>query len=350
MSDSQADTIILPSPMDTWILPLGDDQPCGPNLEFELGFHDLEQAVAGKPETSFAPAKPPDWQRARGLAEDLLKRTRDLRVAMCWGRARVSIDGFSALPLALTLLHVMLERFWDHLHPLPDSDDQSHQARQSVMAGLDNLSGLLGDVRNAPLSEARVLDGLRVRDVEVALDKLAARPGDVVRTHAQVLGFLAADPEIAERLRAQAESALESLKAIQALALARFNTDMGLDLKAMTGMLNGVISVLPERVDVAVESADPEGSLSDPRRIAEVRYASGVHSIDSRQDAVRAIELVCAYLERNEPTNPAQLLLRRASRVIDMNFLQLVRDLAPDAVKDVARILGVNPAEISDQN
>jgi type VI secretion system protein ImpA len=81
-----------------------------------------------------------------------------------------------------------------------------------------------------------------------------------------------------------------------------------------------------------------------------LRPASGIHSVNSRQDAIRAIELVCAYLERNEPTNPAQLLLRRAARVIDKNFLQLVRDLAPDAVKEVARVMGIDPATINDQN
>ena len=37
--------------------------------------------------------------------------------------------------------------------------------------------------------------------------------------------------------------------------------------------------------------------------------------------------MICAYLERSEPTNPAQLLLRRAERLIDKSFLQLVRDL-----------------------
>jgi type VI secretion system protein ImpA len=42
------------------------------------------------------------------------------------------------------------------------------------------------------------------------------------------------------------------------------------------------------------------------------------------------------------------LLLRRAARVIDKNFLQLMRELAPDAVADVARILGVDPSSVND--
>jgi type VI secretion system protein ImpA len=350
MSDLSPDSFALPPPADTWLIPLDGDQPCGPNMEFEPEFLDLEQAVAGKPETQFAPAKPPDWARARELAEGLLGRTRDLRVALWWARAKVNHDGFAAVPVALAVLHGMLDRFWDQVYPLPDPDDHDFNARLSVIGGLDKLNSLLGDIRNAALSDQRVLDGMRVRDVEVALERLAPRPGEPARSQAQVVGMLAAAPEIAEKLRTQAGAALACLKQIQSLVSSRFSQDMGLDLKVLTGMLNGVMSVLPERIEVPVEA---EGSGEEPSaspKAATPRLASGVHSIENRQDAVRAIDLVCAYLERNEPTNPAQLLLRRASRVIDKNFLQLVRDLAPDAVKDVARILGVDPSEIADQN
>jgi type VI secretion system protein ImpA len=94
----------------------------------------------------------------------------------------------------------------------------------------------------------------------------------------------------------------------------------------------------------------PALAETGPLAAAVPRQGGGVHSVETRQDAIRAIEMVCAYLERSEPTNPAQFLLRRAARVIDKNFLQLVQELAPDAVRDVARIMGVDPGTISDQN
>jgi type VI secretion system protein ImpA len=62
-------------------------------------------------------------------------------------------------------------------------------------------------------------------------------------------------------------------------------------------------------------------------------------------DALRAIDMVCDYLERTEPTNPAQLLLRRARKLVDKNFLELVREFAPQSVEEVARILGVSAEE-----
>lgn len=63
----------------------------------------------------------------------------------------------------------------------------------------------------------------------------------------------------------------------------------------------------------------------------------------TREDALRAIDLVIAYLEKAEPTNPAPLFLRRARQLVNHNFLQLMKVLAPDALHEVARIVGVDP-------
>jgi type VI secretion system protein ImpA len=181
----------------------------------------------------------------------------------------------------------------------------------------------------------------------VALSKLAPRPDEPSRTQAQIGGLLGEASDAAAALRAQTDSALDSLNQIQSLMNRRFSPHLVVDLATLRGMLASIQSVLPAgaAADTAeVQSSDTRGAT------APLRRAGGVYSVDTRQDAVRAIELVCAYLERSEPTNPAQLLLRRAARVIDKNFLQLVRELAPDAVKDVARIMGVDPNTVNDQN
>ena len=125
----------------------------------------------------------------------------------------------------------------------------------------------------------------------------------------------------------------------------------------MRGMLEALKQVLPDEVDASDDtpadmSADGDegdaGGDSDqpaaPRRRGG--GGGGVHSIESRQDAVKALQMICAYLERSEPTNPAQFLLRRAEKLIDKSFLQLVRDFAPDSLSDVARIMGVDPDSV----
>lgn len=348
MPDAPTSALDLPPPVSGWLQPL-DGNPAGPSLEYEPEFLELAAAAAGKPETQFSAAEPPNWIRVRELSEELFKSTRDLRIAMWWGRAMLNIEGFVALPAALALMRGLVDRFWDGLHPLPDPDDGDTFARLAVISGFDKLDSLLGDVRQSMLSTHPRLGGLRVRDVEVATQKLAPRDGEAPRTPGQITGVLGEVPEVAAEIDKANRAAQQNLVLMQKLLAERFGVGVGVDLKVLRAMLAAIQSVLPGAPSASEPTA--EGGEADtgggPVRPARM---SGVHSVESRHDAVRAIELVCAYLERSEPTNPAQLLLRRAARVIDKNFLQLVRDLAPDAVKEVARIMGVDPSTVKDQN
>jgi type VI secretion system protein ImpA len=131
----------------------------------------------------------------------------------------------------------------------------------------------------------------------------------------------------------------------------RFGLEQAIDVRAMRNMIDALEAVLPQPAgeegsaeDGSAEHSEDGGSqsASAPGR----GKGGGSQNIESRDDAIKALKSICAYLERSEPTNPAQLLLRRAERLIDKSFLQLVRDLAPDAVGEVARIMGVDPDSI----
>lgn len=63
-------------------------------------------------------------------------------------------------------------------------------------------------------------------------------------------------------------------------------------------------------------------------------------ALRSRHDALLALESVCRYLERTEPSHPAPLLLRRAQRLMHMNFREIVRDMAPAALPQLDALTG----------
>jgi type VI secretion system protein ImpA len=329
--------------------------PCGPDLEYDPDMLELETLAAGKAETQFAPAEPPEWPLVRDKAAEVMGRSRDLRVAMIWCRANVNVDGFAGVPAALCLLQGLLDQFWDSVHPMPDPDDGDTFARVSALGGLDRLDGLLGDIRQARLTDDRRLGGLRVRTVEIATERLEPRLDEEVMSRDQIETALRELGEVAATLRTQCAEAQHWAKRLVSVMNERFGVGEAVDLKNLRGMLAAIESVIPaesaespggdEGEEAAYEEA--ETSLATPVPGATRRAAGGgVLRIESRADAVRAIEMVCAYLERSEPTNPAQLLLRRAVRLIDKNFLQLVREVAPDAVGEVARIMGVDPDSI----
>ena len=65
-------------------------------------------------------------------------------------------------------------------------------------------------------------------------------------------------------------------------------------------------------------------------------------AIATRDDVVRTLDKLCEWFERNEPSNPAPLLLRRAQRLMSKSFIDIVRDLAPDGLTQIERLAGVD--------
>lgn len=62
--------------------------------------------------------------------------------------------------------------------------------------------------------------------------------------------------------------------------------------------------------------------------------------IGSRESVMLALEDACLYLEQAEPSHPAPLLIRRAQRLMRMNFYEIVRDMAPAALPQVDVLAG----------
>jgi type VI secretion system protein ImpA len=325
-----------------WLQPLDAAEPCGKDLEYDNEFLDLNKAAEGKPETQFGPGEPPNWRDVREQAQALLGKTRDLRVALLWCRAVVNLDGFAAFPAGLQLLHGLLSNFWEHLHPMPDPDDGDPYARVNALAILPQPEGLLGDLRHATLFNLRGVGELRLRHVEIALGQLAPKADEAGLSRDQVSQMLASALEQSPGLRQRLQEGLAALGALTSLMNDKFGAASAPDLRPLVNLVKAVQGMLPAEASAEDTGEQAGGSGAAPAG-GGARLAG---KVNSREDALRAIDLVCEYLERAEPTNPAQLLLRRARKLINRNFLQLMKELAPDALNEVARVMGVNPDDV----
>lgn len=325
--------------IDAWLEPLSGDSPCGEDLGYDNAFLELEQAAAGRPETQFSPAEPPDWSQVETRAEELLDRTRDLRVALHWCRAAVNLRGFPSLASGLRLVHGLLDRHWEGLHPLPDPDDGDPYARLNEVARLADRAGFLVDLRSSLVSDDRSIGQVRVRDIEVALDKLEARAGETPLVRGQIEQMLGAAVDSDAFLATVPASALQQLDELQSLLEVRAGAEKVPDFDPLRAMVQSVAQVMPGAAEGA-GGFTSSGSSDGASRFASSGGGSLPGAVNSRDDALRAIDMVVAYLERAEPTNPAQLLLRRTRRLLTMNFLELLRELAPEALPGVSRIMG----------
>lgn len=331
-----------------WLQPLGDEAaPCGPDLEYDNEFLAITQAAAGKPESQFGPAEPPDWRGVVDLADTLFERSRDLRVAIFWVRAVMHTMGYGALPAGLKLLIGLVEQHWEHVHPLPDPDDGDPYARVNALTVLRENDGLISDLREARIIADRQIGELTMRHVELALGLSAARTGETDLGTGPIGQMLIAALAKSPELRSQCTEALALTKQLIALLNDKLGVGTAPDLRPLYLLVNGLVGLLPPEAEAEAEGeADEsgEGGEGGGARSGGGGKSRGLSgSVTSREEAVRAIDMVCDYLMKAEPTNPAPLFLRRGRQLINHDFLQLMKVLAPDSLSEVARVVGVDP-------
>jgi type VI secretion system protein ImpA len=320
---------------------------CGPNLEHDLAFFELEEAARGKPEMrvgdAVKPAEDPKWDRVLELGQGLLLRSKDLRVATHVTRALVRTAGFPGLAQGLALIQGLLDRYWEHVHPQLEADaDNDPTERLNALAPLADAETLIKDVRDTALVSAREQGQLQAREVEIALGRLASAgpaSGGPARTLAQIHGQIAAafatDRSAPDALR----QAHASVTAIEGLLVDRVGAERALDLKPLAQVLESLI----ETCDVALglrESTPSASAGADTGQTSGGMAFLADGQIRTRDEAVRALDLICKYLERQEPSHPAPLLIRRAQRLMTKNFVEIVRDLMPDSLSNLERLAG----------
>jgi type VI secretion system protein ImpA len=150
------------------------------------------------------------------------------------------------------------------------------------------------------------------------------------------------DPSLGEALRDANCLFLE----LQTRSDALFQGQEAPNLKALSKWLSTLEGLLPTTASSAPQSHEVEPQPTAQAQAPLAQRSGGLQAIASRADAIRAIDLVCAYLKAAEPTNPAQLLLARAKQLIDRDFLELLKEFAPDSFNQVARNLGVDPDSV----
>jgi type VI secretion system protein ImpA len=320
--------------LETLLAPISGDAACGPDLEYDPAFQAMLEAGAGKPERQYGdkvyPAEPPNWPLVQEHAVELAARTRDLRVAVWLARSGARLRGLSGAVEGLRLVQGLVERHWDHVHPpLDASDNNDPTARVMALTALADPGAGLGDLRAAGLTAKR--GALTVRDIELALGPADPMPGESVPTEDGVLQAVAASLAEASDLGAAMQAGYDAAQALAGSLERHLEASQSPDLVPLKKVLQRVADAGRKAVGDSGVAEATGASTAAPR-------AAG--AINSREDASRALERVCEWIERNEPSNPAPLLIRRAQRLMSKSFIDIIRDLAPDGLKEVEKLAG----------
>jgi len=336
--------------VESLLQPVAGENPFGPDLEYDPAFLALERLVQGKAEQQMGKtvvaAEEPDWDAVVKAAAALLLKTKDLRIAFHLTRALLHTNGFAGLRDGLAVLRGLVERYWDGLYPRLDPDDGNDPTfRVNVLMGLCDPATVTDRFRTVPLVAARSFGRFSLRDLAVAAGELSPPSGVDPPKSAAIDGAFTECP-VAD-LQATAQSLRESLEHLTALETsigARVGLAQAPSFSKLSALVGQAHKILAARLDRRGVTAAPlAGETPGDATAADAlptAPATVPGAINSREDVVRLLERMCEYYERNEPSSPVPLLLRRCKRLVSANFLDIVRDVAPDAVRQVETLRG----------
>lgn len=332
--------------IDALLAPVSSEQPCGENLEYDADYMAMTQACEGKPEQQFGdtiiPAEPADWNKVEKLATRLLARTKDLRVMLALTHAWTQMKGLPGYASGLKLIEQALLLYWEPLWPLLEEyGERDPFYRINALAALGDKSSLTAALRQAPLLRSAA-DHISLRDACALLDgsktEVADYPGGRPRLSDELARGdqpgIDAILQISERLQTIRETLVEHLGESGAPEMEQLQKMVSLVAQACQA--TDLATLIPAAAQAEPEIGESRPAAAAPRAQADWRSSD----ITSRAEAQLMLEKVKQYFARYEPSHPAPLMIDRVQKVIELDFMDIIRDLAPDGVHQLENIFG----------
>ncbi|MEO0387070.1 MAG: type VI secretion system protein TssA [Pseudomonadota bacterium] len=327
----------------------------GEDMEYEPAFTALELAAKPGEERVMGDevleAEEPNWREVRDKALEVLTESKDLRAAIHLARASLALGGFPDFAISVAYLRRCLTEQWDGCHPMLDADDDNDPTmRVNAVLGLTDASGILKAVRMAPLTQSRAFGQLSLFHVEIAEGEVEAPESlenvpDAVTLSA---AYQDTDPEFLTATLTAASAIIDDLDAINT----KFDEEIGTqgpNLDPLTKAMRRIQKALTEATggaggeDTGDEDAQAEiGADGAPVAAAPRR---GVGEVHTRKDVVQAIDKIIGYYKANEPSSPVPIILMRARRLVDADFMAIMENMAPDAIHAVRQVTGPEEPE-----
>jgi type VI secretion system protein ImpA len=321
----------------TLIDPIAAEGPCGENLEDTPLLTSFDSFRLFGQSTPLDPA--PDWGEVKSQALDALARSKDLRLLAHLGAAVLRTDGLPAFTETLTVAAQWLERYWTETYPQVTEDTVF---RRSALNCFADQIAVVDGLRRTPLVVNRQYGSFTLRDVDLASGQLQPREGEGRPDESSIAAAFTAMPiEELTALHGAMAAGLAALKSLDGRMRESAGSEAAPDFDGLSAHMQRIErtlgTYLAQRTGGTVE-ADAESPVA-----GAVPMVSG--AIKSRQDAVRALEAVADYFRTMEPSSPIPLLVDRAKRLVAKDFLEVLAEMAPDALGQARAAGGIRQSE-----
>ena len=338
--------------------PITADQPCGENLEdTELLASFDTYRLFGQSHPLDAPASPdekrvpkplssPEWGEIRDKAREALTKSKDLRLLAYLGTALIRTNGVSGFSSTLNVASEWLSTHWAQTYPQVEDGDAIF--RKNALSYFADPMAIVDGLRRVPLVSSRRYGTFSLRDIDLATRQMQPVEGETVADENHIAAAFGSMP-IAEltQLHENVGTGVAALHKIDDTMRESAGADATPNFELLSTQLARISQVLraqlashPERAADAAPGVDAGAAQAGA---AEGSALSGV--VRSRQDAIRALDAVAAYFRQTEPSSPIPMFLERAKRLVSKDFLEVLADIAPDALAQARAAGGLKEGE-----
>ncbi|HEY5891849.1 MAG TPA: type VI secretion system protein TssA [Chthoniobacterales bacterium] len=330
------------------LAPLSPDNSCGEDINYAAEFLELDSLIRGKAETQFSEAIRPDWKLVHTRCEELFARAKHLRVAAILALASLQVDGIPGAAGALDFLAKLLRQYWEPLYPRLDPEDNNDPLeRVNIIAALASPPGTFGDpfrfverFADAPISNSRQFGkfGFSAFKQRPSVESPEVAPPEPAHVDAAFRDTPSEDLKATAAAIRKAAIAVDDIEKFLDITI---GTDRAPSFDALKNQLQEISGAIAPFLGEPVTIAAPVEETGAPGIAPAAATKSVPGSVNSRADVIAELDKIIAYYAKSEPGSPIPLLLKRARRLVDSDFLTIIGDLAPDAVPQLRGVTGV---------
>jgi type VI secretion system protein ImpA len=339
--------------------PIPGENPGGVDLRYDPVYEKLKEAR--REDDEFVQGA---WAHERKVAdhplvirlasETVATRSKDIQIAVWLTESLLKKEGFGGFREGLDLCRGLIEKFWDHLQPRDQEDDDV----ELRAAPLDSISTKMIDpVKRIALNraghawfqlnEARTVVGYekdRTGDAKKLREKLISKEGKLAPEDFDK-SFNETPKAFYATMEKNLDACLASLQALGKVCDEKFGSNGPSFTKlnqalvevrhSVHGLLEKKRETEPDPVEeVAAEQPvdgagdTPDGAASPAAGGPRLLMVSGPQEPADRRQAIEQVAASAAMLRRREPGNPAPYLMMRGLRWGELRFAVERKDAA----------------------
>jgi type VI secretion system protein ImpA len=326
--------------VDTLLLPVDPDRPCGEDLAFSPELDAIAQArKADDPSIEqgawVTTLKEADWKFVANRCALLIEtRSKDMQLAVWLAEASAKTGALRGLGDALLVIAALCERYWDGLYPQPDEDGFERR--------IGNLCWVAARVPQL-VTECPVTEGaaISMRDIEAARAHGAEAIANVEAARSRTSKAYQA------ALLEDCKHCLAALGELEKAVDARLEADGPSFSAARSALQNLAHFVTPAASTTAVLPAAAAAGITDAAPIALMPAVAGAPAfagaIASRAQALGQLRAVADFFRQTEPHSPVAYLAEKAAKWGEQPLHLWLKTVVKDAgaLAHVEELLGI---------